>query len=80
MDQAKDKTISPPSAPVFARVADSQLLAYGVPGEWLDDVKEVSDEDALLALADHLPAEAAEARAVAWYRQHTGAPLPRCHR
>ena len=46
---------------VFAGMADSQLLAYGVPGEWLDDVKQVADEDALLALADHLPAEAAEA-------------------
>ena len=46
---------------VFAGVADSQLLAYGVPGEWLDDVKQVTDEDTLLALAGHLPAEAAEA-------------------
>ena len=46
---------------VFAGVADSQLLNYGVPAVWLDDVKQVADEDALLALADHLPAEAAEA-------------------
>ena len=46
---------------VFAGVPDSQLLNYGVPAEWLDDVKQVADEDALLALADHLPAEAAEA-------------------
>ena len=40
---------------MFAGVPDSQLLNYGVPAEWLDDVKQVSDEDALLALADHLP-------------------------
>ena len=46
---------------VFAGVPDSQLLNYGVPAVWLDDVKQVADEDALLALADHLPAEAAEA-------------------
>ena len=46
---------------VFAGVPDSQLLNYGVPAEWLDDIKQVANEDALLALADHLPAEAAEA-------------------
>ena len=46
---------------VFAGVPDSQLLNYGVPAEWLDDVKQVIDEDALLTLTDHLPAEAAEA-------------------
>ena len=46
---------------LFAGVADSQLLNYGVPAEWLGDVKQVVDEDALLALTDHLPAEAAEA-------------------
>lgn len=36
------------------------MLAYGVPVEWLDDVRRV-DEDSLLVLADHLPSEAAEA-------------------
>ena len=46
---------------LFAGVRDSQLSNYGVPDEWLDDVKRVADEDALLALTDHLPAEAAEA-------------------
>ena len=34
--------------------------AYGVPAEWLDDVRQAT-EDTLLALSDHLPAEAAEA-------------------
>ena len=33
---------------------------YGVPLEWLADVKQ-ADEDSLLVLADHLPVEAAEA-------------------
>jgi mRNA-degrading endonuclease RelE of RelBE toxin-antitoxin system len=45
---------------IFANVPDSELLGYGVPAEWLDDVKK-SNEDMLLSLADHLPAEAAEA-------------------
>ena len=42
--------------------SDDELLGYGVPAEWLDDVR-AGDEDTLLALADHLPAEAAEALA-----------------
>lgn len=41
-------------------VSDDDLLGYGVPAEWLDDVRH-ADEDSLLELADHLPAEAAEA-------------------
>lgn len=47
-------------APLFAEASDDQLLGYGVPAEWLDDVKTATD-DTLLALTDHLPAEAAEA-------------------
>lgn len=46
--------------PVFESTTDDELLSYGVPPEWLDDVKK-ADEGALLALTDHLPAEAAEA-------------------
>jgi mRNA-degrading endonuclease RelE of RelBE toxin-antitoxin system len=45
---------------LFAALSDDQLLGYGVPAEWLPDVKSASAET-LLALADHLPAEAAEA-------------------
>jgi mRNA-degrading endonuclease RelE of RelBE toxin-antitoxin system len=45
---------------VFAGVADDELLGYGVPAEWLNDVKKAT-EDTILAVADHLPAEAAEA-------------------
>ena len=45
---------------LFASVADDTLLGYGVPPDWLDDVRRV-DEDGLLELVDHLPAEAAEA-------------------
>src|ERR1700738_1865437 len=46
--------------PLFAGIADEDLLGYGVPPEWLADVK-TATEDPLLALADHLPSEAAEA-------------------
>ncbi len=41
-------------------ISDQQLLRYGVPSEWLHELRE-ADEDRLLALTDHLPAEAAEA-------------------
>ena len=46
--------------PVFAGRSDDELLSYGVPAEWLNDVKKAT-EATLLALTDHLPAEAAEA-------------------
>ena len=49
------------ASPLFSGVADNQLLDYSVPAEWPEDVRQVDDEDALLAVADHLPAEAAEA-------------------
>ena len=51
---------APPKPTPFALVPDEQLLGYGVPEEWLDDVK-AATEDSVLDLADHLPAEAAEA-------------------
>jgi superfamily I DNA/RNA helicase len=41
-------------------MSDDRLLSYGVPAEWLGDVRNAT-EDTLLTLADHLPAEAAEA-------------------
>ena len=46
--------------PLFEHLKDDELLEYGVPPEWLKDVREAT-EDTLLALSDHLPAEAAEA-------------------
>src|ERR1700676_1274888 len=44
--------------PFFAKLSDSELLGYGVPSEWLADVRK-ADEESLLYLADHLPKEAA---------------------
>ena len=49
-----------PKPRLFAHVAKEELLSYGVPVEWLPDVQQ-ADEDSLLDLADHLPAEASEA-------------------
>jgi hypothetical protein len=54
------ETPAPPKPRLFADKSDDELLGYGVPPEWLDDVRK-ADEDSLLLLADHLPAEAAEA-------------------
>jgi superfamily I DNA/RNA helicase/mRNA-degrading endonuclease RelE of RelBE toxin-antitoxin system len=49
-----------PTPAVLAHVSDAELLGYGVPPEWLADVR-AATEDSILAFADHLPAEAAEA-------------------
>ena len=49
-----------PQPPIFSGASDDYLLGYGVPAEWLDDVR-VATEDTLLDVSDHLPAEAAEA-------------------
>lgn len=57
------KYVEPEAKPkprLFARLPDSELLGYGVPAEWLADVRNANDET-LLDLADHLPKEAAEA-------------------
>ena len=54
------KPVQPAKRLLFAAYADDTLLAFGVPPDWLADVKQ-ADEDALLVLAAHLPAEAADA-------------------
>lgn len=50
----------PAAKPLFPQIGDEELLSYGVPMEWLADVRVATDET-LLDLATHLPAEAAEA-------------------
>jgi len=52
---------APPERPLFANTSEETLLSYGVPPEWLDEVRQVATEDSLLKLAEHLPSEAAEA-------------------
>jgi hypothetical protein len=52
--------VAPLKIKIFAEVSEDELLGYGVPEEWLADVKSAT-EDSLLSLSDHLPAEASEA-------------------
>jgi hypothetical protein len=53
------KSTSKPAL-LFSDVSDEILLGYGVPTDWLKDVKQAT-EASLLTLSDFLPAEAAEA-------------------
>lgn len=57
IEEEKPASVKPP---LFADIPRNILLGYGVPAEWLDDVRQVN-EDTVLELADHLPSEAAEA-------------------
>ncbi len=50
---------APPTL-LFRSLSADELLAIGVPPDWVADVQ-AATEDGFLALADHLPAEAAEA-------------------
>ena len=50
---------APGKPPLFIDVSENLLLSYGVPVEWLNDVRN-ANEDTLLELAEHLPQEAAE--------------------
>ena len=54
------KQPAPPTPPIFAGIPEEDLLSYGVPAEWLEEVRQAT-EDSLLELTDHLPREAAEA-------------------
>lgn len=50
----------PQKEKIFRDVPEESLLAYGVPPEWIDEVKD-ADEDSILEISEHLPSEAAEA-------------------
>ncbi len=50
----------PRKAPLFARHSDDELLGWGVPPEWLEQVRAATEDD-VLEVASHLPAEASEA-------------------
>ncbi len=51
---------TPENPPLFASKTDEELLEFGVPAEWLPDVRRAT-EDSVLDLAERLPAEAGEA-------------------
>ncbi len=59
--QPVTKPAAAPQKPkLFANVPEDDLLAYGVPQEWLEDVQ-AATEDTLFDVVEHLPQEAAEA-------------------
>jgi len=49
-----------PLLPLFAELDEAELLSYGVPAEWMADVR-AATEETLFPLCEHLPKEAAEA-------------------
>lgn len=58
-----DRSTTPISVvwpPLFQGITDEELLTYGVPVDWLADVK-AATEETIFDLASHLPREAAEA-------------------
>jgi len=54
------EAVKPPKLSLFSKYSNDQLMGYGIPEEWLGDVLG-ADEDSILEVAEHLPAEAAEA-------------------
>jgi UvrD/REP helicase N-terminal domain len=56
VEKFEQKVVSKP----FERLTDSQLLGYGVPSDWLEEIR-VATEDTVLDLFTYIPAEAAEA-------------------
>lgn len=55
-----EETAPPPKPHLFDHLSEEELLSYGVPADWVGEVKE-ANEDSLLILTDRLPREAAEA-------------------
>jgi len=60
VEEAPKPKVAEKSKLLFSAITDQELLGYGVPAEWLNDVR-AATEETILGLADHLPAEAAEA-------------------
>lgn len=59
--KAAEAPVSYASKPLlFSHTPENDLLSYGVPQEWMPDVRKAT-EDSLFAIAEHLPHEAAEA-------------------
>jgi mRNA-degrading endonuclease RelE of RelBE toxin-antitoxin system len=53
-------TAAPEPRRPLSNLTEADLLSYGVPAEWIPDVR-TADDDMLLVIASHLPGEAAEA-------------------
>ncbi len=54
---SKEKSFKKP----LSHLTEDELLGYGVPKDWIKDVINANNDDALLLIASHLPSEAAEA-------------------
>jgi len=54
------ESATPQSPILFHDISDEELSNYGIPDEWLKDVK-TADENRLMQLVDYLPEEASEA-------------------
>lgn len=63
----------PADKPLFADRGEDELLGWGIPPDWVSEVREATDST-LLDLADHLPAEAAEALLAAAVGEQPEAP------
>ncbi|MBF0420906.1 MAG: UvrD-helicase domain-containing protein [Magnetococcales bacterium] len=59
--QTRVEEQSAPAKPsIFANLSKGDLLGFGVPPEWVDEVRKAT-EDSLFDIVEHLPQEAAEA-------------------
>lgn len=58
--KAASKKTPSKQARLFDALSEDDLLGYGIPPEWIDDVK-TATETSLFDIAEHLPQEAAEA-------------------
>lgn len=47
--------------PIFGNLRKADLMAFGVPAEWVDPVRAAAGEDQFLEVLTHLPQEASEA-------------------
>ena len=59
----------------FAEISDDELLNYGVPAEWLPDVRR-ADDNSLLDLTDHLPDRGRRSAVGACHRRHAASADP----
>jgi hypothetical protein len=73
---AEPQPVPVPAINLFRALSADDLLAVGVPPDWIKDVQ-AATEDTFLTLAEHLPAEAAEAllEYVGTGHLHTPAPI-----
>ena len=64
VEEVAAPALKPPTRPakpkLFGNLRKFELMAFGVPEEWVDDVR-AADEDTLFDLISHLPQEAQEA-------------------